>query len=172
MYQGVKTTYTVAVQNSVVGITLVAKPSQIIYGLGEDFNYGGLIVNAKYADGTVAPISNTKLVFTGYDKETTGVQRITVSYGKFTTSFSVRVNGVASLKGIALTKPVKLRYVKGEALDVTGMCVTGLYTDGSTKAVDLSQVAVTGFDCNQIGLQQLTVSYMNFKKTFSVAVYE
>ena len=171
-YNGAKATYTAAVQNSVVGITLVTKPTQLSYGLGEAFSYAGLVINAKYADGTMAPISNTKLVFTGYDSNVPGIQRITVSYGKNTATFSVKVTADASLKALTLSKPSKLRYAKGEALDLTDMVITGIYTDGSTKEVDLSEVTVSGYDSNTVGVQLITVSYMNFTKTFSVAVYE
>ena len=171
-YNGAKATYTAAVQNSVVGITLVTKPTQLSYGLGEAFSYAGLVINAKYADGTMAPISNTKLVFTGYDSNVPGIQRITVSYGKNTATFSVKVTADASLKALILSKPSKLRYAKGEALDLSDMVITGIYTDDSTKEVDLSEVTVSGYDSNTVGVQQITVSYMNFTKTFSVAVYE
>jgi hypothetical protein len=171
-YNGAKATYTAAVQNSVVGITLVTKPTQLSYGLGEAFSYAGLVINAKYADGTMAPISNTKLVFTGYDSNVPGIQRITVSYGKNTATFSVKVTADASLKALTLSKPSKLRYAKGEALDLSDMVITGIYTDDSTKEVDLSEVTVSGYDSNTVGVQQITVSYMNFTKTFSVAVYE
>ena len=172
MYQGVKASYSVRVQNSVVGLILAAKPDKLNYGLGEEFSYAGLQVNAKYADGTTEPISNTRLVYTGFNNSEAGVHVVTVTYGKFSKSFSVRVNESASLKSITLTKPSKLRYAIGEELDLTGMAIVGVYTDGSLNPVDLSEVVISGFDNSHIGVQQLAVSYRNFTRAFSVAVYE
>ena len=169
-YQGAKTTFTVLVNNTPVGITVAAKPNQLQYSLGESLCYEGLVISAKMADGTWETVDNAKLGFTGFDNTVPGVQRITVVYNGRTAAFSVRVTENAVLKGLNITKPSKLNYRAGEALNVAGMAVSGLYGDGSSKSIDLSQVTVSGYDPNTIGVQKLTVSYGGFSKTFSVRV--
>ena len=79
----------------------------------------------------------------GYDKDTEGTQEITVTYTEgeqtVTATFNVTVKASGSevpevtLTSITVTAPAKLEYTVGEELDLTGMTVTAVYSDETTK---------------------------------------
>ena len=64
----------------------------------------------------------------------------------------------------------KLNYTKGQELDLSGLKVYLVYSDGSLDEVDLSQVKVEGYDANKLGEQTITVSYGELSATFNIVV--
>ena len=61
------------------------------YVVGETFNTDGMIITLTYTDGATQTISPADATITGYDKNTRGVQTITVTYSACTASYTVRV---------------------------------------------------------------------------------
>lgn len=70
---------------------------------------------------------------------------------------------------VVFTKPNKLSYRQGEALDTTGMVVNAIYSDGTSARV--SNYKVSGFNANKLGKQTVTVSWEGKTTTFAVTVY-
>ena len=68
------------------------------------------------------------------------------------------------------TKPAKLKYRCGEALDTTGLAVNAAYSDGSTAAV--TGYTVSGYAANTVGTQTITVTFGDKTATFEVTVYQ
>ncbi len=68
------------------------------------------------------------------------------------------------LERIEITKPAtKLSYAVGESLDITGIEVTGIYSDGRIQIEPITAADVTGFDSSvPIDSQVLTVTYGKF----------
>lgn len=64
--------------------------------------------------------------------------------------------------------PSKITYVKGESLDLSDMVVTGYFLDGTTGPV--TDYQIIGYDCNQVGMQTVIVTYQNLLAAFSVTV--
>ena len=76
-----------------------------------------------------------------------------------------------TLTGITLTAPTKTVYEVGETLDTTGMKVLAVYSDNTTKEVDLKDVTITGFDSSKVVAEQtVTVSYEGKEATFTVEI--
>ena len=67
-------------------------------------------------------------------------------------------------------KPTKLSYLRGEALDLSGMVVKATYSDSSTGIV--SGYEVSAFDPDITGKQTIIVSLGNKTASFQVAVYD
>ena len=64
------------------------------------------------------------------------------------------------LKAINVTtNPTKSVYMKGEALDTSGMVVTASYSDGSTFNLIDTDYTISAFDSSTVGSKSLTVSY-------------
>ena len=134
-------------------------PDKTEYIVGEDFDYGGLLVCAEYDGGKRVPLGTSTA---------TGVKIVTVSAGGLQTAFTVTVLPDA-LTGIELTAlPAKRTYVLGETLDLAGLRVNAVYASG-TKA-QISAYAVDGFDGSRAGVQTVTVFYRGFSNTFTVTV--
>lgn len=76
------------------------------------------------------------------------------------------------LTGITITAPPqKLVYAVGEALDTTGLVVTGTYSDGSTAALNVAAADVKGFDsATAAASQTLTVASGGKTATYTVEI--
>lgn len=54
---------------------------------------------------------------------------------------------------------MKKEYLPGEDLDVTGLTVTAVYSDGSEEALSADDYIVTGFDSSRVGANTVTINY-------------
>jgi len=77
-----------------------------------------------------------------------------------------------TLQSIAITtQATKLRYNIGDSLDLTGLVVTGTYSDGSTKVEPITAVNVTGFNSTvAITNQVLTITDGTITTTYKVQI--
>jgi len=78
----------------------------------------------------------------------------------------------ATVTGIEVTtKPTKLVYTVGEALDTTGMVVTATMSDGSAKTLTAAEYSVTPQTFTTASASTtVTVKYETFTATFTVTV--
>ncbi|MBI4857363.1 MAG: bacterial Ig-like domain-containing protein [Acetobacterium woodii] len=76
------------------------------------------------------------------------------------------------LESIAITQPAtKLTYQIGEALDISGLEITGTYSDGTTRKETVTTQNITGFDSSQADAnQELTITIDGKTITYSVAI--
>lgn len=76
-----------------------------------------------------------------------------------------------TLVSIAVTTPpTKITYAIGDELDITGMVVTGTYSDFSTKVETVTKDNVTGFNSAEAGEKVCTVTVRGKTTTFIVTV--
>lgn len=77
-----------------------------------------------------------------------------------------------TLTSIALTTTnVKTSYKVGEAIDITGLVVTGTYSDGSSKVETITTANVTGFDSSAVTPSQtLTVTVGGQTATYTISI--
>ncbi len=71
-----------------------------------------------------------------------------------------------------LTAPIKLSYIEGEELDLTGGVITITFNNGDTQPIALTdeKVTISGFDNTKPVEQTITVKYLEFETTFVVTV--
>ncbi|MDR0372129.1 MAG: bacterial Ig-like domain-containing protein [Nitrososphaerota archaeon] len=166
------TSFTVSVEKMGVthildSIIVSTYPTNRNYTVGEVLDLSGMVIIAKYSNGETADV--TALVATdpvnGTALITVGTQRVTVSYNEYNITrqdhFNVTVNAKPSmLVGINVTLPSKLVYTVGEVLDLTGLVVTAIYSDGSPKVVtDYTITPLNGTVLPIVGTQNITISY-------------
>jgi uncharacterized protein (DUF1684 family) len=168
---GKTATFTVMVNEPVLqSIAITGSPSQTVYVIGEALNLSGLVVTGTYSNGTTQAETVSLDDISGYNAEATGTQTLTVTVGGKTATFTVTVNP-AVLQGIAITSlPSKTVYERGESLDLSGLVVTGTYSNGTTQAETVSLTAVSGYDADAPGQQTLTVIVNGYTATFTVIV--
>lgn len=78
-----------------------------------------------------------------------------------------------TLESIQITEnPVKTEYLVSEELDLSGLVVTAMYSDATTKEINLDEITVTGYDKNHIGSQEVEIAYEDKTTSFSVTVKE
>ncbi len=77
-----------------------------------------------------------------------------------------------TIESIVITTPAnKLIYTVGDALDITGLVVTGTYSDGSTKAETIAPADIAGFDSSvPVSGQVLTITFVGQTATYTITV--
>ena len=75
------------------------------------------------------------------------------------------------IKGIVVTKEAdKLEYKEGEKLDITGLEVSILYTDSSTKRINITTANITGFDTPALGEKEITITANGYSTTYWIKI--
>ena len=153
-------------------ISITSTPYKTSYYVGEELNLDGLTVEATYSDGSTFVVTVTSDMVSGFDSSVAGTQTLTVTYEDCTVNFDVEVieNSVSNIN--ILNYPSKTSYYVGEELDVSGLEIEAVYSDGSTSVVTVTSDMVSGFDSSVAGTQTLTVTYEDCTVTFDVEVIE
>lgn len=163
--------FTVTVkQKNITGIALKSAPKKLSYIAGQALDLTGGVITVSYDNNTKADVTMTSAMVSGYKPATVGSQKITVTYGGFTTGFNVTV-AAKKATGIEMKAyPTKTDYYVGESLSVSGGSINLLYNDGSKTPVTLTASMVSGYNSQKAGTQTLTVAYQGFQTTFKVVV--
>jgi hypothetical protein len=151
-------------------IAVTSPPTKTVYVKDEPLDLDGLVVTGTYSGGTTKVETVTISNISGYNANTVGQQPVTVTINGKTATFTVTVNNTA-LQSIAVTsQPTKTVYTQGEALNLSGLVVTGTYADGTSKAETVGIANVSGYNANTTGTQTLTVTLNGKTATFTVTV--
>lgn len=169
-YKGKEINFEVEVSPAVfTGISMRTPPKKTIYFTGEALVTDGLSINEIYTDGSVRAVTSgftvSPTVFT-----TAGEQYIKVSYKGKTTGFNVTVNGVILTSVSVRTAPAKLSYTVGESIELAGLTLSAVYSNGVTESVPHGYVAISPTVAAVSGKQTVTVSYGGFTTSFDITV--
>ncbi|MDO9490949.1 bacterial Ig-like domain-containing protein [Acetobacterium sp.] len=117
---------------------------------------GGFFIKHSYAEGTV--LEKDVSVLTGFRSQ----DGLVVAEGAQT----------AVLQSIAITTPAtKLSYKIGDVLDISGLVVTGTYSDGSTKTETITVANASGFNSAIASENQvLTITVGSKTTSYSVRI--
>ena len=157
-------------------LTRVAIPSSVIsignlaFSLCSDLSAAYFYGNAPSIDDTV--FSDTKPGFTVYHlTEKTG---FTNPWDGYPTATFVDSTTPNSLQSIAITTSAsKLSYNIGDNLDISGLVVTGTYSDGSTKIEPITAENITGFNSAVAATDQvLTITVKDNTVTYKVQIID
>ena len=100
--------------------------------------------------------------------------KYTITFDK--ANMKVKITGefvLISISSLNITStPYKTSYYAGEELDLSGLEIEAVYSNGSTSYVDVSLDMVSGFDTSVAGTQTLTITYGDCTATFDVEVIE
>lgn len=166
----------------ILSLEVVTDGAKTEYEVGDDLDLANLKVNLRYntkgeyEEGE--PELSSPLTFDvnqsmvkGYDKYKSGTQSVNVCFNGVERSFKVTV---ADFDVALKSKPTKLEYTVGQALDLAGAKLT-LTSKGSTHKtadIDVTPEMVSGFDNKKLGTQTLTVSLNGKTFTFDITVSE
>ena len=67
---------------TLTGISLTSKPSKTVYFLGEEFDKSGMVVTARYSDGTERDVTDSVEIFDFNSENKDSCQEITVAYAE------------------------------------------------------------------------------------------
>ena len=114
-------------------ITVTSNPSKTSYLEGESLDKSGLVITAKYDNGSSSDITE-KCSFSGYDN-TPGVKTVKATYKGKETAFTVNVKSQTPTEMRIKTMPNKTEYKVGEKIDLTGLEVQVSYDNNTTEIV-------------------------------------
>ena len=144
-------------------IKITKEPNKKEYKIGENFDSTGMIVQAEYSNGTFNVV-NKYSVPNGRGLKS-GQTSVTISYteGGITKTVDQEITVLeeqapVELSEIKITnRPNKIAYKVGENFDPTGMVITAIYSDESSKMVTNYEVE-NGINL-QAGQGSVTISY-------------
>ncbi len=139
-----------------------------VYYEGQALDFTGLVVTAKYSDGTTREIKNYTYDESTYNASQKGDQFVRIVYTEdgVTKTRSIHVvvktvlDQVNNVVGIT-AKTSKTLYKYQEELDLSDLVVTAYYEDGTTKVLDKDKYTVNKdtFDSSKRGDYEIDVSY-------------
>ncbi|MBQ9545165.1 MAG: bacterial Ig-like domain-containing protein, partial [Clostridia bacterium] len=77
--------------NAVTSMSVSTLPNKTTYEIGESFNPSGGKLTVNYSDSTSITVTLNRDMVTGFDSSVPGIQVLTVTYGRNTTTFNVEV---------------------------------------------------------------------------------
>lgn len=158
----------------IVSIAINKLPTKITYIVGDKLDLTGGSISVVYDNGDIENVSLDKTEVTGFKSETTGTQKLTVSYLGKATSFEVTVSDNVTSKTVVSISvsvlPTKTEYVKGTQLDLSDGFIEIKYNDNTTETVELTKTQVSGFDSNVCSRQSIAVHYFGKTTWFDVVV--
>lgn len=148
--------------------------SKLSYYVGDTLDITGLAVTGNYSDNSTKLETITAKNISGFDSTAPATDQIlTITIGNNTTNYTVQIAAV-TLQSIAVTTPAnKLLYFVGDALDISGLAVTGTYSNGSTRLETITAANITGFDNTAAAANQiLTITVDGKTTTYTVQIAE
>ena len=123
-----------------------------------------------YVDNNPVPVIDT------YDYSSYTDNTVTVTNGSqlVVSPETYTVKDAMSVESVSLVnEPTRTEYEVSEELDLTGIILNVVYSDGSSADVsDISAMTASGYDMSQTGEQTVTVEYAGKTVTFSIIVNE
>jgi hypothetical protein len=127
-------------------------------------------VYANYESGDHKQASAGSL---SYDRNSVGVQTVTVNLGGTSGSFQTEVMELTGIR--VVNPPTKTTYNVGESLDVKGIKVMGSWRDLPDAEIATHQMLLatqSGFDSNTAGNKVVTLTWNRKTATFNVTVVQ
>jgi hypothetical protein len=171
---------TVLPQTVLKSIAILEKPAKVLYIPEEEGNFGdlgrlyedllnGLIVAGTYSDGSTVIESLTQDHISGFNPNKSGPQTLRITVGDQAVTFTVEI---VKLDYIDVTVKGKVLYRVNEPIDLSGLVITGHYSDDTTRREIITTANISGFDSSKPGAREVTVTVGRQKAYFTVNVYE
>ena len=183
IYKRKKATFNVTViKKELQEINITTPPTKTSYIEGEIFERAGMVVKATYNDGTERTIEN-------YSTNGEGENGVSIQGNSYPYNSSVTItytedgiSKIATQKIYVAQKQIeeiivdkdnmKTIYKKGSELDLEGGKLVVKYDNKKEETIDLTsdEINITGYNKNQIGEQEITVTYKGKETRFNVTV--
>jgi hypothetical protein len=147
---------------NITELEIVNLPDKVIFNIDEQINFDGLIVQLNYDNGASNIINNYEII---YDELVIGQNLITINYKSFSDSFEITVLDNAHIVELRINKlPDKLDYYVGDEIDLTGLKIEAILSNGEIIIIDNYEVKYEKIDKNK------TKVIINYDKSISFDV--
>ena len=152
---------------------MLNNPAKLEYIEGQELDLTDGKIKVIYDNGSYDEVTIKLSMISGYENNKLGNQNIRVSYGEFTTQFTVNVIEKVVTKLELISLPNKLSYVIGQELNVEGAMLQAEYNDGEVKDnIVVTNDMCSGFDSSSLGTKTVNVKYEEGSIAFNVNVEE
>ncbi len=152
-------------------LELMDGPAKYTYTLGETFDPAGMWVRIYTPDGYLDSRNGDKLTYYQEPLLNTGDRKIKLSYGDSFTFVYITVEAPKEPIVQLLEAPNKVEYNSGETLDLTGLKVRVIKTDGTWfDSQNGDQLKITTRPLVTVGEQKIKVAYGDSFDIFIVTV--
>lgn len=169
--------YDTYIKKNLTGISVTSNPSKVTYLEGESLNTNGLVITAKYDDGSTSNVTSS-CTLSGYSN-TPGVKTVTATYNGKQTAFTVTVNTKSPTKLTIESTPSKTVYSVGDTIETTGLKAKVTYNNNTYSTftdVDGLDIVYDDSITATAGTKKITVSYVynnvEVSSEFSITVKE
>jgi hypothetical protein len=151
-------------------LTVTTPPAKVLYLKDEPFESAGLVITGAYSDGTEEIVTDFAIdAATG----AAGEIAVTISLEGVSAQTWIYVTAGELASIIVQKGPDKEVYLLGEALDLSGIEIEGVYSDlplDVSFPLDTAAATASGYDDQQLGPQILTVILNGLSAEFNVIV--
>lgn len=155
-----------------------------VYQVGEPLDVTGLTIEALMSDGSSQTVPVTAGMVNGFNSAAAVANQVlTITYQGKTTTYTVSIQDNSTTPPVTPPeKPTvssiqvkstahKTVYQVGEPLDVTGLTIEALMSDGSTMISPVTAGMVSGFNsAAAVENQVLTITYQGKTTTYTISV--
>jgi len=147
-------------------LRLAAGETAMLSASVQPVNAANKTLSWSSSDETVATVSGGRVRAL---KAGTAAITVTASDGGHTAQCAVTVTApAAAVTALRLAGPASAKNIQGQPLDLTGLTVTAVYSDGSEKTA--TDYTVSGYHAEKLGSQTVTVSHGGKTASFTVTV--
>ncbi|GAA0136305.1 hypothetical protein YSY43_31460 [Paenibacillus sp. YSY-4.3] len=141
---------------ALTGLEVRQQPEQTVYFIGDALDLDGLLLYAKYSDGSEVRLMRGEYTVSSLDTATPGQKQVTLHHKGLTASFPVTVK-VKELVGIEVTKYPKTTFDRGDAFEHTGLKVSKVFDNGDREELTDFTLDTSRFDGQTAGAYEIGV---------------
>lgn len=172
-YGGKTTTLKVnIIEKTLEKIEVTTLPSKTQYLEGKDkLSKDGGVITLYYNNGKTATVSLSDADVTGFNNRKVGTQTLTVHYMEKTAQFNVKIVAKSVSRISVASVPDTVTYLEGkDELSAAGGKINVFYNNDTEEEIGMTADMLSGFDCNTVGMQTVTVTYGGKTAMFEVEV--
>lgn len=154
---GVKTSFDVTVKAAaLMELEVRQQPEKTVYFIGDALDLDGLLLYAKYSDGSEIRLMRGEYTASSLDTAAPGQKRVTLHHKGLTASFPVTVK-VKELVGIEVTNYPKTTFDRGDAFEHAGLQVSKVFDNGDREELTDFTLDTSRFDGQTAGIYEIGV---------------
>ena len=159
----VRTGFEVTVSDaSIDGLEIKQKPLKTVYFIGDEPDWTGLSVYARYSDGTKVRLERNEYTVSDLDTSNAGEKEITITHKGKTALLKLLVKE-RSLSGLEITKYPKTTYFTSENFNAEGLEVCQVYDNGDREILKDYTIDSSAFNSNAPGVYDIIISADDFE---------
>jgi len=158
-----------------ISISVKTVPTKINYYVGESLNLSGLAVTLSTDNGKIEDVAFNDFVKKGLkcspangDPVTSSTITVTDSVSNKSVNFDISISNIVT--GIEIkTAPLKLNYLVGETVDLSGLAVILTMENGSKKGIASTNLANEGIICTPSNGTTITLAMNSISITHTTS---